>query len=193
MSNEIFTLHGDGKLVELKEEPYEKEENLQRLIELYPNLIPGEQIDPQAPRRWLLIRRELRIPLEEDGPSRMALDHLYLDQDGIPTFVEVKRSSDTRIRREVVGQMLDYAANAISFINVEVMQTTFEEKCATAGEDAGLALREHCLGREYRTRRIFSNGSRPTYWQAKSALIFVPSKIPERPLRRIVEFLNGQM
>ena len=28
-----------------------------------------------------------------------------------PTLVEVKRSSDTRIRREVVGQMLDYAAN----------------------------------------------------------------------------------
>jgi len=28
--------------------------------------------------------------------------------------VEVKRGTDTRIRREVVGQMLDYAANAVS-------------------------------------------------------------------------------
>jgi hypothetical protein len=33
------------------------------------------------------------------------------DQNAVPTLVEVKRSSDTRIRREVVGQMLDYAAN----------------------------------------------------------------------------------
>ena len=31
----------------------------------------------------------------------------------MPTLVEVKRSSDTRIRREVVGQMLHYAANAV--------------------------------------------------------------------------------
>jgi hypothetical protein len=30
--------------------------------------------------------------------------------------LEVKRSSDTRIRREVVGQMLDYAANGASFV-----------------------------------------------------------------------------
>ena len=37
----------------------------------------------------------------------------FLDQDGIPTLVEVKRASDTRIRREVVGQMFDYAANAL--------------------------------------------------------------------------------
>jgi hypothetical protein len=36
----------------------------------------------------------------------------FVDQDAVPTFVEVKRSSDTRLRREVVGQMLDYAANA---------------------------------------------------------------------------------
>jgi len=42
------------------------------------------------------------------------LDHLLLDQDGIPTFVECKRASDTRIRREVVAQMLDYAATALS-------------------------------------------------------------------------------
>jgi hypothetical protein len=31
-----------------------------------------------------------------------------LDQDAVPTLVEVKRSSDTRIRREVMGQMSDY-------------------------------------------------------------------------------------
>jgi hypothetical protein len=31
----------------------------------------------------------------------------------VPTLLEVKRSSDTRIRREVVGQMLDYAANGV--------------------------------------------------------------------------------
>jgi hypothetical protein len=38
-----------------------------------------------------------------------------LDQDAIPAIVEVKRSTDTRIRREVVGQMLDYAANSVVY------------------------------------------------------------------------------
>src|SRR4051794_12230288 len=41
------------------------------------------------------------------GSSRWSLDHLFVDQEGVPTLVEVKRSSDTRARREVVAQMLD--------------------------------------------------------------------------------------
>lgn len=58
----------------------------------------------------------------------MSLDLFLLDQDGIPTLVEVKRSSDTRTRREVVAQMLDYAANLVSFLNVnEIKETVSSE------------------------------------------------------------------
>jgi hypothetical protein len=39
----------------------------------------------------------------------------------VPTLVEVKRSDDTRIRREVVGQMLDYAANGVVYWPGEVL------------------------------------------------------------------------
>ena len=53
------------------------------------------------------------------------MDHLFLDQDSIPTIVEVKRSTDTRIRREVVGQLLDYAANAVVYWPVERLQAQF--------------------------------------------------------------------
>ena len=56
------------------------------------------------------------------GGNRWSLDHLFLDQEGIPTLVEVKRGTDTRIRREVVGQMLDYAANAIVYWPVEELR-----------------------------------------------------------------------
>jgi hypothetical protein len=45
------------------------------------------------------------------GGAWWSLDHLVVDQDAVPTFVEVKRASDTPARREVVAQMLDYAAN----------------------------------------------------------------------------------
>ena len=37
------------------------------------------------------------------------------DQDGIPTLVEVKRGSNAQVRREVVGQLLDYAACELSY------------------------------------------------------------------------------
>ena len=37
----------------------------------------------------------------------------------LSTVVEVKRGADTRVRREVVGQMLDYAANASTTWSME--------------------------------------------------------------------------
>ena len=45
--------------------------------------------------------------------------------DANPTLVEVKRSSDTRERREVVGQMLDYAANAVVYWPIETIRARF--------------------------------------------------------------------
>src|ERR1700676_3122460 len=116
MSGGIFLIQGNDELVEMKEQPYDTEAVLQELLAKYPNLLAGDQMDATAPRRWLLISREMGVPGEEDGSDRWSLDHLFLDQDAIPTLIEVKRSSDTRIRREVVGQMLDYAANAVVYL-----------------------------------------------------------------------------
>lgn len=46
----------------------------------------------------------------------------------MPTIVEVKRSTDTRIRREVIGQMLDYAANGVVYWSVDRLRAEFETK-----------------------------------------------------------------
>ena len=62
------------------------------------------------------------MPDTKEGPGRWSVDHLFLDQDSVPTLVEVKRSSDTRIRREVVGQLIDYAANAVVYWPVEMLR-----------------------------------------------------------------------
>ena len=90
-------------------------------------------MNPTDPRRWLLISREVGIPGEAHGAARWAIDHLFLDQEGIPTFVEVKRSSDTRIRREVFGQMLDYAANAMQYWPPGNIQALFGARCERDG------------------------------------------------------------
>ena len=113
MPGQVFNIHEDGTLVEMAEQQFANEDLFQELLARYPNLLAGDQIDSSSPRRWLLIQREIGIPSEEAGGERWSLDHLFLDQDAIPTLVEVKRGSDTRIRREVVGPMLDYAANAV--------------------------------------------------------------------------------
>jgi len=94
-----------------------------------PTLLAGDQIDRAAPRRWLLITREMAVPSKEGGASRWSVDHLLLDHDAIPTLVEIKWSSDTCIRREVVGQMLDYAANAIVYWPIEMIRARFEAHC----------------------------------------------------------------
>ena len=115
MAGRIYLLGGESRLIAMDEAPYDSETLLQTLLADHPDHLAGDQINAEEPRQWLLVSREMAVPGEQDGAGRWSLDHLFLDQDAIPTFIEVKRSSDTRIRREVVGQMLDYAANAVAY------------------------------------------------------------------------------
>src|SRR5260370_35501767 len=113
MNPGIFLIQDNEDLVEMNEQEYDSEELLQTLLAKYPSLLAGSQIDAKAPRKWLLIDREFGGPSEEGGADQWALDHLFLGQAAIPTIVEVKRSSDTRIRRQVVGRRLYFAASAV--------------------------------------------------------------------------------
>ena len=88
-----FWIQADKTLTELTEQPYDSEALLQGLLADYPDLLAGRQIDPGAPRRWLLVTREASVPDEPGGARRWSVDHLFLDQDGIPTLVDVKRSN----------------------------------------------------------------------------------------------------
>lgn len=186
----MFVLPGDGGLVEMTEQPYGAEAMLQELLAKYPNLLAGDQMDAAVPRRWLLVSREMGVPAEEDGGTRWSLDHLFLDQDAVPTLVEVKRSSDARIRREVVGQMLDYAANAVGYWPVETIRTRFEQTCSSRGDDPAAVLAAF-LGSEAADEQFWLRAK--TNLQAgKVRLVFVADVIPPE-LKRVVEFLNGQM
>ena len=121
MNGKIFLLKNDNELIEMEEREYPSELILQELVADYPNLLAGHEMDGENPRKWLLVKKEQELYSPDEGSNVVYLDHLFLDQDGVPTLVEVKRSSDTRIRREVVGQMLDYASNAVVYLQVEEM------------------------------------------------------------------------
>lgn len=188
MSNPgIFLIQPNGELVEMNEEPYNSEDLLQTLLAKYPSLLAGNQIDPKAPRKWLFIERESGVPSREGAGGRWSADHLFLDQDAIPTIVEVKRSSDTRIRREVVGQMLDYAANAVVYWPSDRLHERF---LATNGEKAEQRLIDFLDGQM--EPEEFWRLANKNLQDRNVRLLFVADEIPTE-LQRIVEFLNEQM
>jgi hypothetical protein len=190
MQGNIFLLHDHGELIPMQGADYDSESLLQQLLAGYPDLLAGDQIDPENPRRWLLVRREMPIPGRDQGAGRWSVDHLFLDQEAIPTLIEVKRSSDTRIRREVIGQMLDYAANAVAYWPLESIQAEFRRTCEAEGVDPDDEIAE-LLG---------DDGEPQAFWQqvktnlqaGRLRLVFVADDIP-RELRRVIEFLGQQM
>ncbi|MGO9004488.1 MAG: hypothetical protein ACLQIQ_19955 [Beijerinckiaceae bacterium] len=160
------------------------------LLSRFPALLVGDQIDPANPRRFVLVRREQGIGLDDGAAARWSIDHLFLDQDGVPTLVEVKRQSDTRIRREVVGQMLDYAANCSSYWSAETLKATFEETCTSSNQSAEAAL--SLLMDPDQTPEVYWQNVANNLSLGKIRMLFVADSIPIE-LRRIVEFLNKQM
>lgn len=194
MEGRIFVLQADETLKALSQEPYDSEELLQTLLAKYPELLAGDQMDRTNPPRWLLITREQVVPSTEQGGGRWALDHLFLDQHGIPTLVEVKRSSDTRIRREVVGQMLDYAANGVIYWSLNRIRMSFEATCQKQGRDPDEVLAE------FLTEAQQPEPNTEAFWEQvltnlkarRIRLVFVADVVPAE-LRRIVEFLNAEM
>lgn len=166
---------------------YATEDELQRLIADHPELLRGDQMDPDDPRRWLLVGREVGIPGGVGQSDRWSIDHVFVDHDGIPTFVEVKRSSDVRIRREVVGQLIEYAANAkrhwpeghLEHLARERLRGTFDG-----------AVQELC-GLEEAARGFWTRAD-ANLRSGNVRLIFVADRIPDE-LYQMALFLNEQM
>ena len=194
MKDKIFLIMPDKTLQELEATAYVREDLLQRLLSEYPDLLAGYQMNESNPRRWLLVAREMGIADDLDASERWSLDHLFLDQDGTPTMVEVKRATDTRIRREVAGQMLDYAANAILHWSPEVVRQRFEKRCEGMNLDPAEAVARFLEIDPSESEKIES------YWDTvfnklktgQVRLVFVADQIPKE-LRRIIEFLNEHM
>ena len=191
-----------GILEPLEEEPFKLEDKLQTLIATHPELLDGRQMTSRNPRRWLLVTREKGIADTADVGARWALDHLLVDQDAVPTLVEVKRGSSPEIPRKVIGQMLEYAAHAVRTWTSDDLRRTFEETCKDLGNEPNATL-DSFLKHEPQPENG-SDAERPLdpgkFWEVvatnlkarKIRLLFVSDAIPVE-LERVVEFLNEQM
>jgi hypothetical protein len=132
------------------------------------------------------------VPAEADGSGRWSLDHLFLDQDGVPTLVEIKRASDTRLRREVVAQMLDYAANAVNYWKPEDIEKWLDERCRQDGRESSNEALRAAFGIDQNELEGYWRSVRANLGSRRIRMIFVADRI-ERELEAIVSFLNDQM
>ena len=180
MAEKIYIRNASGELEPVTEERFETEELLQELIGQHPELLAGEQMRPNDPLRWILIRREMPI-------AGWAVDHLLIDHEARPTLVEVKRGSNREVRRNIVGQMLDYAATAAGVWSERDMRRVFEESHDDPDEVISALLQAD------------DEPDIDAFWEQVATslaanrlrLLFVADEIPTE-LERVVKFLNEQ-
>jgi len=185
MTERMYSVSPDGIAEPLDEQAYGLELTLQRLIAEHPELLAGEQLTPDEPRRLLLLAQEVGVSESVEAGSRWALDHLFVDQDAIPILVETKLATNPEIRRAVVGQMLDYAANA-QYWDVQAIQDQFERSPDWERRLENLLESDGEVDVDEFWRKFATNlkGHR-------LRLLFVADEIPTA-LASIVTFLNEQ-
>ena len=176
MDNKLFLMN-DGQANEMQVKKYEKEADLQKIIKDNPNLLARSMEDGTF-KKLYLVKQEYSIKELEYGSISYSLDHFMVDEEGIPVLVEVKRSTDTRIKREVVAQMLDYASR-VSKWDIDDIKNSFKE-------NNGI------------TEPNLDDGS--NFWEKVSTnlaaehfrLVFAADDIPDT-LRVLIEFLDRTM
>ena len=182
-------LQKDGEIIPMTEQEFDQEVDLQHILAEHPELLLSDYLGINN-SNLILVKREASIPGDALVQNTFYLDHLFLDTEGIPTLVEVKQSTDTRIRREVVGQMLDYAANAILYWPIDEIRGMFNTTWEKRGKNPEDKLQEF-LGPE-KDLNLYWNEVKKNLLSGNIRLLFVADSIPDT-LKNIVQFLNKQM
>lgn len=175
MGNNLYYIK-DGRAVEMSEQPYDQEKVLQDLIAQNPNILLRSSEPGGA--KLFLVAQEFSIAEGGDSTNSYAIDHLMVDQDGTPVLVEVKRSSDTRSRREVVAQMLDYASRASTW-DAQRLRADF------------LRNNDGMAGTEYDTDDFWGRVANSLKAE-RLRLVFAADIIPDT-LKTLIEFLNRNL
>jgi hypothetical protein len=179
----IYMVDEAGSLHRMAPSAPASENHMQALVARYPELITDGDGD------LLLIRREQPISDSSESSGRWSLDHLFVTREAVPVLVELKRAVDTRLRREVVGQILDYASNSTAYWQAGRIAEAYAATARAAELDPDATLAEF-LGE--RDPEAFWNQVDSNFKAGRIKLVFVADNIP-RELARIVEFLNDQM
>ena len=182
-SRPVFIEDQKRELVAMKPAAPPDEATLEKLIARHPEIVAEEEGE------LLLVRRQKGVPDTKGGFNRWALDLLFVTRDAIPVLIEVKQAANSELRRQVVGQLLDYAANGTAHWPPGEIQRAFEANCDALEEESEAVLETFLDGR-----------NKDDFWQrvdqnlvaGRVRLVVAADAIPSE-LARIVEFLNDQM
>jgi len=171
----ILLINGESIKV-IDKVKFTEEGKLQDYLEEYPSLIPLAEIVEGAPD-LLCIGREISAGLG-------ALDLLFIDKDGLLTIVETKLVKNPGIRREVIGQIIEYASYISQWTADKVYEIANEHLKSNLDE-----VMENRSGGDFLAEDFRSNIEQ-NLKNGKIRLIIAVDELIE-PLRATVTFLNS--
>ena len=178
----------------LEPTPFEKERQLDSYVENYPQLLASALSTDENELRFVLLEMQAAIDDSDAGRSgRWAADAIYLDQTGTLTIVEDKLSHNPEIRRKMVGQMIEYAANLLDTFTVDGVR----ERLAQTHEDVDAAIASlrgepELVEADTNSNEALWNNVERNLQAGVIRMVFVADHLPHE-LRRIIEFLNQYM
>ncbi len=188
----IYQIRENGQLTEMQAKPWDSPASLNQILTDNSSLLAGEQIDPIDPRRWLPIATQLPVPSAVYDQERGVVDHLFVDQDAIPTLVQVVTSHADNHGEILVTQVLDRAAHAVSYWSIATLKDEFFTYSRKRGHDWEEVLQDFLAVDSLTDTEIFWQQVQQNLSQGKIRLMLISDRIPQ-PLQHLVEFLNQQM
>ena len=77
--SDVYLIEPDGSTAAMDQvQCKDEEKELQEILEKNYDLLPGSQIRPDDPCRWLLIKREMPVPDPNTGGDRWNIDFLFV-------------------------------------------------------------------------------------------------------------------
>jgi hypothetical protein len=178
-------IKGRNGFESLEETIYAEEDPFQEFLFQNPHVMGITDDDGKA-IKLVPIAREILVT--DEAGSSFHIDLVCLDDSGIVNIIEVKRCSDTRIRREVIGQVLDYGSQLSYSGNLDSLISLFQMS------NPGLDIMQFLHGSDNDQGGFedYLELAKTNLQAGKIRIVIAADGIPDN-LRRIIEFLNKQM
>lgn len=168
------------------ENPPFKEEGLQKLLQLHPEILPVGKLDERFDPLFCIGR-------ETDLGKGCYLDNLFISPGGYITLVETKLWKNPEARREVVGQIIEYAKQLSewTYDDVDRACKAYTRKYESSEKNL-IDLVSYQSGREFdeNTQREFVDTVNRTLRDGQFKLLVVGEGIRES-VEEMVEYLHS--
>lgn len=165
---------------EVESTEYSNEKELQKMLVKSPSLIPMKDI-------WESSSKQLVLAIEEFGfPGSGRTDILSFSADGNVAIIECKLANNPGIKREVIGQILEYGSYLWKMSYDELDDKIYETRRKHLADLVSESVKDDSDWNEEQ----FRNGVKNSLETGEFSLVIVVDKINEE-LRKIIEFLNN--